>query len=365
MVAFRKALPGEMEDIIDFADFVFSKAHGPHDFARLVPKLYGADKNTSHMHYVAVEQGKLKALVCCMITPVTVGGVPLTIGHIGSVCTHPAEQGKGYMKRLMAMVEDELQHQGVHLSLLDGNRRRYRHFGYEKTGIRHQFTMPARFQDQYTGQIELVPLQSAEDIQAAYGIYRNNPVICRSQEDFREVLTTWQCQPHLVLHQGSPAGYLTGTDREIREMLMINPALLPSAIVLWCKQRGQSTCSLSLPPYEPALLQSAFSAAADYRATWHNNYKIYDFAKVITAFGNLRPGLTNLTDDSWVIGIGQQVLELVLSGGVLSATPTAKVPKWQWPDAMAASQALFSPMPSMQLPPIFPLPLHQSDLDCC
>ena len=33
--------PGEKEEIVEFIDYVFSKAHRPHDFATLLPKLYG------------------------------------------------------------------------------------------------------------------------------------------------------------------------------------------------------------------------------------------------------------------------------------------------------------------------------------
>ena len=41
MTEYRKALFGELPQIIEFIDMVFSLSGTPHDFASLVPKLYG------------------------------------------------------------------------------------------------------------------------------------------------------------------------------------------------------------------------------------------------------------------------------------------------------------------------------------
>ena len=34
------AVPQDREEIVDFANFVFSQAHEPHDFKKLLPKAY-------------------------------------------------------------------------------------------------------------------------------------------------------------------------------------------------------------------------------------------------------------------------------------------------------------------------------------
>lgn len=38
MSEYRKAKPEEREACIEFADYVFSKAHCPHDFETLIPR---------------------------------------------------------------------------------------------------------------------------------------------------------------------------------------------------------------------------------------------------------------------------------------------------------------------------------------
>lgn len=365
MIEFIQARPHHMADIVDFADFVFSKAHGPHDFASLCPKLYGPGKDTSGLHYLAVEYGKIKGVVCSMVSHMQVGGHRVTIGHIGTVCTHPAVRGKGYMQQLMAMADADLRQQGAHLALLDGFRDRYRHFGYEKTGTKHLFTMGDYYRDSYSDQLRLVPMADIDRGQVAFGLYQRNPLICRTEDTMLEILSTWHCQPHYIFLGDSLIGYLSGTDREIREILLSTPAALPAAAALWCQLRQVRSVVLNLPPYDLSLVKAAASAAWDCQTAWHNNYKIYDFAAVVSAFGNLHPGLAQMDARNWVLGIGAQRLELALSHGVFTAYATDKSPQWQFDDAMAAAQGLFSPLTVGNRPSILPLPLFVSDLDCC
>ena len=46
MTEYRKALCGELPQIIEFIDMVFSLSGTPHDFASLLPKLYGDNRET-------------------------------------------------------------------------------------------------------------------------------------------------------------------------------------------------------------------------------------------------------------------------------------------------------------------------------
>ena len=42
-IEYCKGTPADRQEILDFADLVFSKNSRPHDFATLLPKLYGPD----------------------------------------------------------------------------------------------------------------------------------------------------------------------------------------------------------------------------------------------------------------------------------------------------------------------------------
>ena len=46
------------DDILDFGNYVFSQAHAPHDFRRLLPKVYGAHiEGMENIHFLALQEG--------------------------------------------------------------------------------------------------------------------------------------------------------------------------------------------------------------------------------------------------------------------------------------------------------------------
>ena len=73
----------EKDEIIEFIDYVFSKAHCPHDFATLLPKLYGEQGDGAAHHFIVREDGKIAATV--LVYPVTmhIGERTLTTLGVG------------------------------------------------------------------------------------------------------------------------------------------------------------------------------------------------------------------------------------------------------------------------------------------
>lgn len=63
MTEFCTGKAGDREDIIDFINMVFSMTGRAHNFKALLPKLYGDALDTSGFHFLAKEDGKIKAVV--------------------------------------------------------------------------------------------------------------------------------------------------------------------------------------------------------------------------------------------------------------------------------------------------------------
>ena len=49
-IRIEKGCAGELPDILDFANYVFSQTSQPHDFRRLLPKLYGENSGSEGYH---------------------------------------------------------------------------------------------------------------------------------------------------------------------------------------------------------------------------------------------------------------------------------------------------------------------------
>ena len=58
-----RGMVAETEDILDFADMVFSMEHNRTDFAKLYPKAYAEERAHIPIHHMIKEGNKIRALV--------------------------------------------------------------------------------------------------------------------------------------------------------------------------------------------------------------------------------------------------------------------------------------------------------------
>ena len=93
-VTYCKGIPEDEQAIVDFADLVFSKSHGPHDFRRQLPNLYGEGKKTQQYHYRVKEDGVIRGMVCVVPMEYRVGSELLKVNGVGSVSVHSSCKGK-------------------------------------------------------------------------------------------------------------------------------------------------------------------------------------------------------------------------------------------------------------------------------
>ena len=52
-ILFERATGADYDEIVEFANFVFSYAHEPHEFKTLISKAYGEDRTHWPEHFVA------------------------------------------------------------------------------------------------------------------------------------------------------------------------------------------------------------------------------------------------------------------------------------------------------------------------
>ena len=140
-VTYTRGKPGELDEIRDFANMAFSMHTRPHDFARMLPKLYADGSATEGEHYLVREDGRLVAAVCAHPFTLACRDRTLPCAAIGSVSVHPYVRGKGYMRKLMTTAVADMAQNGIALSVLDGRRHRYAYFGYEPAGLRAEYNI--------------------------------------------------------------------------------------------------------------------------------------------------------------------------------------------------------------------------------
>ncbi len=249
---YTRGQSGEMPQIIDFINYVFSQAHVPHDFKQLLPKEYSdeASRGLEQQHFLAKQEGKIVACVACRPFTLVYGGRQLNCGFVGSVSVHPYHRGEGHMKRLMSDMLAGARQQGYDMLVLGGQRQRYNYFGFESAGFKlrcsvSQTNVRHALADVDAGDVQISPL-TGEDVAFArelwYGAYQHS---LRKEEGFLLDLRSWNTRPLLIRAGGERQGYLAGD-----ELLLKDEAMLQKAIKALLAYTGDKSMSFSAPLFE-------------------------------------------------------------------------------------------------------------------
>ncbi len=229
---YRRGKPGEMPRIIDFINYVFSQAHVPHDFKRLLPKVYGdeAPKGQEDFHFLALQEGQTVGCVALRPTTLFYAGEKLSCGFVGSVSVHPYHRSEGHMKRLMQDMLSYAREQDYDMLILGGQRQRYEYFGFEKGGLLMRFDVSKTnvrhaLKDTDTTGLEICEL-GEEDTGFAFDLWnKRNVSSLRGRDTFMLDLQSWRNQPEIIRLDGERIGYRAGG-----ELLLTDEKYLPAVV---------------------------------------------------------------------------------------------------------------------------------------
>jgi predicted N-acetyltransferase YhbS len=387
MIQYTKGTPADAQDIIDFAELIFSRQSGPHDFSQLIPKLYRDGEETQQHHYLVKEDGKIKAMVCVLPVTFNVAGIELKAGCIGTVSVHPSARGKGYMKKLMNMALEDMKSQGYAFSALGGQRQRYEYFGYEPAGIKLNFTLTAdnvrhKYSELDTSTISFEPLTNeSSQLDDAYDLYQKGVVnSARSKDRFVKILQTWNTQPYIVLHEGKFAGYAAVTENGgvVQEIEVIESSMLPVVCKALMSKLGLPELQFILPAYDRDKITLLGQVCEMYAVSYNQNFNIMDYASVIEAFMKCKAQYVKLLDGRFVLEIeGYGAVEICVQNNhvhvkrydaVTDIQVDAHLSKREATALLFSSLSEFSEPTAQQLDcpsGWLPLPLYVPPLDGC
>ena len=281
------AKPEEKHEIIDFIDYVFSKAHRPHDFASMLPKLYGENGDAAQHHIVVREDGKIAATLLCYPVKLNAGGKEYMTLGIGSVSTHPRLRGRGYLGQMMALADSRAKELGAACAVLGGQRQRYQYYGFDHAGyqLRAQLeTVNVRhaLRDVQTDRWRIIPMEQAH-VSPAIALMERQPCWCvRGEEAFADILRSWYNKPFAVLKDGVFAGY--GTLRKnpdachVAELLLQDEADFAAVMKLLSGMHGD--LSICAAPWERTRARWLSTVCEEYSVSPAAQIKVYDSSQV-------------------------------------------------------------------------------------
>ena len=313
------------EDILDFANMVFGMSGECIDFGAFYPKAYSGARCRLVTHHVMEEHGKIRALLDSY--PLTMrlqtgvqadGRMELKAVYIGTVSVHPHTRNKGYLTALMEHAQSDARAQGCALMLLDGNRHRYQHYGFERAGIRYSFHVAFRnirhcCAELYGREYTEKPCYCFEEIEggdspyldAMFALYSRKNMVARNRDDFWLCLQGGHSVTLAVLCGGRLAGYvsLSADGHNVLEFEMDETKQIPKMIYDLMAGTDSTQLGVDAGMDEFGNIEYLEKMCNNYSVSMSHHIKILDYEAVLTFLFSWKQKYGTLVTDDYVVGV--------------------------------------------------------------
>ncbi len=378
MIEYRKLRPEEWADAIDFANLVFSANSVPHDFMRLIPKVYGPNANVERgadASHVAIENGRIKAMVACPVFDARWCDAPVRVGVVGTVSVHPYARGAGHMKKVMANMLADAREKGADILVLGGQHQRYQYFGFDQAGYRLSFTFTEHcirhsYRDVCAEDVTFAPMENDDsNWDTVYAIYEAQPVCgARPRAEFADIFRNWSAVPYGVFVGGVFSGAISACGYEgIQELLLTDDALLPKVLKAWQAKWKVEHFAISAAPWEKERIEAWLPACEEYTIQREEQIAVLNWKPVLTAALQLRLLCGPVADVSAVLELDGQKLAISVKNGEPSVEETDAPADFTF-SGPEAVRKVFAPamavVPGISpMPGVFPLPFALAPVD--
>lgn len=317
--------PEEMQELLDFANMVFSMSYGGTDFASLLPKAYARSRWHVPTHHMIRENGRIRALIDTYPLVMKLGGETpaarkIKAAYVGTVCVHPASRGKGYMIELMKRVEEDAVRQGCALLVLDGDRHRYQYFGFERAGTGYRYHIEQNnirhcCAQMYPADDMASPVYSFEELDEnspcldyLYGLYERRAVTARTRETFLFSLQSYNAIAYAIRKGEVPVGYinLSEDEKTILEMEMEDLQELPRVLYDLMMTFGIMQLDAKLGPDETAKRGLFEKLYDNCNVVMSHQIKILDYEAVLEFLLSWKRRYCTLEQGEYVIGVQKE-----------------------------------------------------------
>ncbi|MBR0462966.1 MAG: GNAT family N-acetyltransferase [Clostridia bacterium] len=297
-------------DIIDFANYVFSQAHRPHDFKTLLPGVYGrSDPEVPGWHFIAVTgDGHIRALVADKPQIMTYAGKTLKAGCVGTVSVHPYARSEGHMKRLMSDMISDAQNKNYDMLILGGQRQRYNYFGFEKAGYQYSYNITRTNVRHALGDVDPSGIRFFEIQREDHDIisYTNSlsgrlPVHGnRPADKYYDIMHNWSSAFRWIEVDGRRAGYIVGDGLEI---VLEDESDLKRVIKALLKDDSLRQLEITCAPHEKERMTGLSEFAESTTIGGVEMVRVLNWKNVIETLLHYKSTFTTLEDGEFTLSI--------------------------------------------------------------
>ncbi len=329
-----------LEDIVDFANLVFNLKGEGINFAELLPKAYSQERADRLKHHIIEENGKIRALIDLYPLELKQDDCMLKAAYAGTVSVHPNSRHRGYMTKLMKQAEESARASGCDLMILDGNRHRYQHYGFERAGIKYNYNITRdsirhccqnlygnTFADCRQYRFEILDEQTqdyAAIIDKLYELYSRRHVRARSKEDFWLCLQSWGGRVYTVYRkqtemshsqngcgEGSytylPEGYISTSydERNIFEFELTDTSMLPKIIYEFANELDNDETGITIGADETDKMNILDKMSDYYNIGMSHQIKLLNHRNTLEFLLKWKSKYTQLTPGEYTITINE------------------------------------------------------------
>lgn len=369
-----------MKEFFTVRDMVFSSSTGTNfDLQSMFPAVFHHTQECADHHWIIQSAGKIVAGIGSIPAIMNVAGEQLKIEKITGVATDPKEGGKGYMSAIMKEILAHYEHENIVASHLIGQRKRYQHFGYEKTGVSYNFSinkknireLPTQLEDIYLSEMRDSDLEA---ISFAKHLHDQEIIHFERQNgEFYTMLTHWYNKPWIAKTKcGALVGYFildnkNEGQKKIQEIHAKTPSLFEAMIKAIVHAFGD--INLILSPWQADYINSMIDICEHYEVCSCWNWLIRDWQTFVRVFMRAKSTYTYLPDGELNIEIiDYGTLTITSIDNAISCIKSQNTPNLSL-DAFTAARLIFghgNPIYIKELPKEktatilawFPLPLY-------
>ncbi len=295
------------KQLVEVLDNVFFRDEPDVRFMTLLPKLYKDKYRPAYNNFMIKEDGAIKASVGLFPMTLNVDGAILSVGGIGNVAVARDSRSKGYMIECMNMALDQMKSDGTDISVLGGQRQRYEHFGFEPAGVGlsvdvNKNTLKYIKGKDYVTSFKAEPITELTDelrdkIRALYE--RNGVYVERPDDDFEDILRSWNCTPYAIYDGGEFKGYFCRrAESTIQEINCVNKEDMLDICLAAMNAMGADKINFDLPLYDSELCEH-MAVNSDGMSLEHSeNASILNYGKVLQAYLSLKAKRIKLGEGS-------------------------------------------------------------------
>jgi len=262
--------------------------HSYNYFPNACPTVWRKETTDYRHTYLIREEKKIVSLIRLFPLDLILGPISVKAAGIGGVASSPSARGKGYMNQLMNYAAARMKKEGFPISVLWGDRHRYRAFGYENAGKTLNLTITQRglhkagvkpvFPQKYSGQENLLV-----KIIAAYE--KNHYRKIRTKEGYALL---YQKPGLLLFFAGDDKnfGYLALSDKSGRNSCVEFGGSAPTILGIagYAMERfGLSSLNFFFPE-KSIIPEPILQAASEWNIAFSAMLKIVDLEKTISLF---------------------------------------------------------------------------------